>query len=303
MPMTFKRQLYSIMKLLIMEFRLVSSLTLIIRGEFFMAIKDEMALCSITLHVCSYSDRIDNNCVFSYSARILLSNSEMAKRIHSPDRSRTPSKKVKYGSTFRDEWRTTHSWLKRSAKGEGFAFCAVCNVHISVSHGGKNDVTKHFKTVSHSANAQAAKTTPKVTSMLSSGPDKVTTAETMFAYFIAEHNLPMSVADHFTVLVKKMFPDSQIAQSFSSMRTKTTHIINRALAPTMNDRITSLCKTEKFSLMVDESNDHRDDKCVTILVRVLDRTVKRISTRFVDLPVCNIGTGANLFNTLNEVFM
>ena len=163
----------------------------------------------------------------------------MGKWIHSPDRSGTPSKKVKYVSTFKDEWRTTYSWVKKSAKGDGFAFCAVCNVNISVSHGGKNDITKHSKTVVHTANAQAAKTTPKMTSMLSSGPDKVTTPETMLA-LIAEHNLPMSVADHFKFLARKMFPDSEIAKSFASMRSKTTHIINRALAPTMNDRITSL---------------------------------------------------------------
>ena len=227
----------------------------------------------------------------------------MSKRCHSPDRSGTPSKRVKYVSSFKDEWRSTYSWVKRSVKGDGYAFCVVCNVNISVSHGGKNDLTKQQKTVTHTASAEAAKSTPKVTSLLASGPDKVTTAETLFCHFTVEHNLPMAVADHFSSLVKQMFPDSEIAKNFACMRSKTTHIINKALAPTADDRVTSLCKTEKFSLMVDESNDHRDDKCVTILVRVLDRTVHRIATRFLDLPVCNIGTGANIFDTINEVLV
>ena len=42
-------------------------------------------------------------------------------------------------------------------------------------------------------------------------------AETMFAFAVAEHNLPLSVADDFSdivkKIVKKMFPDSVKKQS------------------------------------------------------------------------------------------
>lgn len=227
----------------------------------------------------------------------------MSKRLLSPDRTFSTPKKRKYNSSFKDEWRVTFPWIKRSARGVGFAFCSVCNLHFSVTHGGKNDVTKHTDSSAHKANDSMTKTTPTLTNMFSSAPDKVTRAEVMFAFFIAEHNLPMAVADHFTELVKEMFPDSEIAKKFSCKRSKTTHILNTALAPALDDRVTSLCKAEKFSLMIDESNDHSDNKAVTILVRVLDRTVQRITTRFLDLPVCNIGTGASLFSCLNEVIM
>ena len=126
-------------------------------------------------------------------------------------------------SSFKDEWRSTYWWVKRSVKGDGYAFCVVCNVNINVSHGGKNDLTKHQKTMSHTANAQAAKSTQKVTSLLASDPDKVTTAETLFCHFIVEHNLPMAIADHFSSLVKQMFPDLKITKNFTCMRSKTTH--------------------------------------------------------------------------------
>lgn len=212
--------------------RLVASLNLINLGENFMTIKDAMELLLITLHVCSYSARI---LLCSYSSRI-----KMSKRCHSPVCSGTPSKRVKYVASFKDEWRSTYSWVKRSVKGDGYAFCVVCNVNISISHGGKNDLTKHQKTVTHIASAEAAKSTPKVTSLLASGPDKVTTAETLFCHFIVEHNLPMAVADHFSSLVKQMFPDSEIAKNFACMPSKTTHIINKALAPTADDRVTSV---------------------------------------------------------------
>lgn len=42
--------------------------------------------------------------------------------------------------------------------------------------------------------------------------DEVTKAEFLFSAFVAEHDLPASVADHFTHLCNAMFPDSKIAK-------------------------------------------------------------------------------------------
>ena len=226
----------------------------------------------------------------------------MSKRKHSPDRTMS-AKKQKYGSNFQHEWLTVFPWIKKSFKGDKYALCTACNIHLGVSHGGRFDLNKHADTKAHKANVNKTESTPKLTTMFSTGPDKVTKAEVLFAYFVAEHNLPLLVADHFTELVKEMFPDSEIAKKFACKRTKTTHIINSAIAPAFDDTVTNLCKTEKFSVMMDESNDHGDNKAVTILVRVLDRGALRISTRFLGLPICNIGTGANLFSCLNEVLM
>ena len=60
--------------------------------------------------------------------------------------------------------------------------------------------------------------------------------------------------------------------------------------------LVKLCKENKFSIMMDESNDKGNDKCVAILVRVLDESVRKTETKFLAMPVCNIGTGANLFS-------
>ena len=127
---------------------------------------------------------------------------------------------------------------------------------------------------------------------------KVTKAEVIFTNFVLEHNLPFSVADHFTDLCKQMFPDSEVAKLFSCRRLKTTHILNKAIAPIEKKKVTDLCAANKFSIMMDESNDKGNDKCCAILIRVLDRSVKRVVTRFLAIPVCNIGTGANLFSCL-----
>ncbi|XP_060588036.1 uncharacterized protein LOC132743524 [Ruditapes philippinarum] len=100
-----------------------------------------------------------------------------------------------------------------------------------------------------------------------------------------------------------MFPDSQIAKKFRCQRTKTTHILNEAMAPSQKNRVAEICRTNKFSIMMDESNDSGDNKSVAILVRVLDRSVHRITTRFLAMPICNIGTGVNLFSCLEQVLL
>ena len=54
-----------------------------------------------------------------------------------------------------------------------------------------------------------------------------------------------------------------------------------------------------FSVMMDESKDKTDKSCI-ILVRVMDSDLGDIRTRFLDMPIVNIGTARKLFNTLKQ---
>ena len=49
-----------------------------------------------------------------------------------------------------------------------------------------------------------------------------------------------------------------------------------------------------FSLMMDESNDKTNKSCI-ILLRLLNPQLGEVRTRFLDMPIVNIGTAANLF--------
>lgn len=129
----------------------------------------------------------------------------------------------------------------------------------------------------------------------------VTRAEVVFAYFVAEHNLSFTVADHFTKLCKVMFPDSKIALKFSSGRTKTTQIIKRSLAPALHQDVITNLKTQPFSLAIDESNDRNCEKSLAVLVRYF--TSQSATTRFLAMPICNIGTSENIFGHLQQIFM
>lgn len=93
-----------------------------------------------------------------------------------------------------------------------------------------------------------------------------------------------------------MFPDSEIANKFACGRTKTTAIVKTALAPYFQQKVLhNMCNP--FSIMMDESNDKTNKSCI-ILVKVLDTNLGDVRTRFLDMPVVNIGTAENLFIAL-----
>ena len=95
-----------------------------------------------------------------------------------------------------------------------------------------------------------------------------------------------------------MFPDSEIAKKFSCARTKTTAIVKVSLAPHYTKKVID-SMSAPFSLLMDESNDKTDKSCI-ILVRVLDPAIGEVRTRFLDMPVVNIGTANNLFRALKS---
>lgn len=61
----------------------------------------------------------------------------------------------------------------------------------------------------------------------------------------------------------------------------------------------SLCQTRHFGLMVDETTDRKTDKQLVVLARVY--TTSTVETKFLDMPVCNDGTAAGLFQAIDGV--
>ena len=123
-------------------------------------------------------------------------------------------------------------------------------------------------------------------------------AETMLAFAVAEHNLPYSVADHFSDMVKKMFPANQIAAKFACKKTKCTQIVKKTWAPDFFIKVEDQCKNKPFSILVDESNNRGTQKCLAVMVRIFDG--ESVITRFLDMPIANNTNADTLFDALNE---
>ena len=174
--------------------------------------------------------------------------------------------------------------------------CTYCASDFSISHGGRNDVTTHIRGKHHKEMAKACSSRSVTSLFKPQTSQSVIAAETLRTKFVSKHNLPFQTSDHATKLFHRMFPDSEIAKKFSCLHTKTAAINNQALAPhylakTLHDM------SKYFSIMTDESNDKTDKSCI-ILVGVFDSSVGDIRTRFLDMPIVNIGTARNLFDAI-----
>ena len=131
-------------------------------------------------------------------------------------------------------------------------------------------------------------------------PDNIINAEVMFSYFVAEHNLPAAIADQFTDLAPRLFPDSEVAKKFRCKRTKTTQIVKRCLATEGTKPVIERCKTGSFSIMIDESTDRNSDKRLVVLVRFFDVGTSRVHTRMLNMPVCNDATSQGIFQVMDD---
>ena len=219
------------------------------------------------------------------------------------------AKRKKYAARYKPDWVTDLKFICHSDKGPTFAYCRVCNTHINVAHGSKSDNVRHASSASHctlqkstSSNIQPQMQSFYVSSKTTGLSTNVLSAEVKFAQFVAEHNLPFSVADHFTKLAKQLFPDSDIAGKFSSGRMKTTMIVKNALAPRLDANVVKLCQNNRFSLLTDESNDQGGEKTLVILVKVFDPEIARAVTRFVDITSVQARTSSKQSTTVSGIY-
>ena len=219
-----------------------------------------------------------------------------------------PAKKQKYKSKFQAEWEKEFAGIGPFSKDQHRAYCNYCNTNFSVAHGGRHDVVKHIGTPMHTCACDYAVKSGRQARLfeLRQGEKhtslelKVAKAEALWSKFIVEHNLPFSVLDCFSQLAPVMFPDSVIASRFGCRRTKTAAIITEALAPEEHKRTVKYAQAGPIALMVDESNDIHNDKGCAIVLKVINTDMKCVQNRFLDMPVCNQATGANLFEVIDD---
>ena len=89
---------------------------------------------------------------------------------------------------------------------------------------------------------------------------------------------------------------------FCSIIATILSLFTGALAPDCSEKVIEQCRSMPFSLMCDESNDLNSEKLFVLLVRGYDEATMKVTTRFLDMPVCNIGTAENLFSLIDERF-
>lgn len=129
-------------------------------------------------------------------------------------------------------------------------------------------------------------------------------AEVKVATLMAENNIPLAFSNHLNQLFPKIFPDSKIAKHYSSAATKTTCMINGAIAPHFLKETVNAMKKEPFSLLTDGSNDSGLQKMNPLTVRIFDVNSSKVESRFLDMCATegtNAATAASIFQKIDDV--
>ena len=100
---------------------------------------------------------------------------------------------------------------------------------------------------------------------------------------MAENNIPLAISNHLSRMLPKLFPDSKIAQKYSTAATKTTYVINGAIAPHFLRETVNIIKCSPFSLLTDGSNDSGLEKMNPLTVKICDVNSGRVESRFLDM--------------------
>ena len=118
-----------------------------------------------------------------------------------------------------------------AGKDQYHAHCTSCGQEIELSSTGKPAITRHCETEKHKKATKfivenrtiSAFVTPKWTA----DDEKIAAAEGAWSYHIAKHGQSFLSADCVSSgnLFESMFPDSKIAERFSSAQKKTAKII------------------------------------------------------------------------------
>ena len=222
----------------------------------------------------------------------------------------TPKKKkYAHSQQFLGSYSITYPVLQKLEKGNTFAHCVACNLDFGVSHGGITDCEVHITGKRHEANVKKMESdihehkTQFSIMQFNSGKKeeedmqhKVMSAELLFTNFLVEHNILISAADHAGPLLKKMFPDSKIAQRFQCARTKTSVLIKHNASSISTDIVQKSCYL--IWLSTDGSNDNSDKFFLIILTHSDDGRV-RLSLLSVPVVKEPSATGQNIFNMLD----
>ena len=193
-------------------------------------------------------------------------------------------KKPRYTCTFHPE-SNTYDWARVSRKGPSYAFCSLCKRDISVAYGGQKDLRRHKATALHTSASTAVRTSASPRDYVSLGPGPrrdhaVVKAEVKFSYFIGEHHLALTVADHCSKLFPSMFPDSDIARAFKCGRTKATATV-KVIAQDMIQNIVERINDSKFfSIQIDESTDITVYQQMGIMLHYFDNTDGKVCCIF-----------------------
>ena len=122
---------------------------------------------------------------------------------------------------------------------------------------------------------------------------------------LAQRNIPLAFADHLSPMIGEIF-DGQVAKGYSCARTKSTAILNHAVAPALKSELVSAMRSSPFSILIDGSNDTGLEKMNPLTIKIFDIGRGRVESRFLDMCTCTTtgttsATAESIFTKMDQV--
>lgn len=190
-----------------------------------------------------------------------------------------------YDQKFNPDWTEDPilcSWIAPSSTKT--AFCKKCKRHLQ---GSKTLMYRHAQNPRHLKSVTEVPTDDSVTSAL------------RMSAFIAEHDLPLNIMNHFPLLVKSVVQQDTV-KTIDCKPAKTEFFIKNVLAiDRLNDLSNKLLSTV-FSIIVDESADIYSNKSIALVVRYYDEDTHSVEDSF--LTIIDVIDTDNLFQAIVDFF-
>lgn len=211
---------------------------------------------------------------------------------------------AKYPTKFNSEWRNKWPCIQSTSTSKYKFVCTLCQCLVSCEHQGERDVRRHIEGKKHCDNIRGLEGQQQIGTFFrpASHPihEKVTRAEVKVTTLLAHHNIPIAFSDHLSPLFKEIFPDSEIAKAYSCARTKTTCILNGALATSLRKSLIDQMKVEPFSLATDGSNDSGLQKMNPLTVRYFDVNRGKVTSQLLDMCLTSASTAESIYTKIND---
>ncbi|XP_050543436.1 uncharacterized protein LOC126906719 [Daktulosphaira vitifoliae] len=167
---------------------------------------------------------------------------------------------------------------------------------------------KHASSSKHCENSKSITGVNLITNMFKKGDqvkriDQIKTAEILMCGFLSKHNIPFNAINRLTQVMKKAFPDSEIAQKIVLDRTKATKIVTNVIGLSNKEELINDLKNTSFSVIIDESTDVGTLKTLCICVRYFNLKSNKIQSRFWELvELFKDSNSANEGATANKIY-
>ena len=152
-------------------------------------------------------------------------------------------------------WKEKYPCIEAVKNDMNSFYCTCCMKKLSCKHMGIGDVRRLVQSSSHQKASKGLEKQAKLEFVSSghSSQKKIEHAEVKLSIHLAQHNIPLSLADHLSPIIRDVF-DGDIAKGYACAKTKTSCILHGAVSPLLKNELISVMQNTPISLCIDGSS-------------------------------------------------